>query len=656
MNWDKYIFNRLCIAIPEFQIDDTFLRFARSIGAINAQDEAAYLEAARRVKQTKKVSELARKLKGKSLVQTILILEPELLSVRTVNFLRRANLISVTEGNALKAAFKGANLLVPALTSDVTLATRLGALFGSTTSSEMINLIRNLDNARINELRSLLLGDRSRLTSFDATLIRSMLIQSIERAQAMRSAIALAESGVNTYTDVTRAKNVWNAITVLGNFVLSDEVLRNAIRVGIIPRDRYVLIKALEELGLSAWTRSLNAFKYESWYARGLMLSEGVLSTEMIEALRASGLISNELARRLNPAAQIIRGITRTQADKYRPGRQIRVIPGESPIKTFSRATNKTDQAIIKLLAEASEDSRKDIERLLDKKNISAKARRAQQSVVRKAIHRNMHLLWENVGYLIIHGEKEAAIAAVESSIFLQKELWGKGGKDFERMIIAQSRAGLDSFISRSENTLPLSARVYKNMGLSRTRVAREVNKALLRGLSARDVAKIAAQFIEPNVRGGVSYAAMRLARTETNNAFHWTQIRHTREMPWVRGYQWHLSGSHPEPDICNSMAEKNHDGLGRGIYKKVNVPGKPHPHCFCFITSVTDSTGVFEKGLRSGKYNIYLKKMERDGPFEDEYTRDLKSFTSDVVRSTTEVGGRIAATKILGSVVQTVL
>ena len=656
MNWDKYIFNRLCIAIPEFQIDDTFLRFARSIGAINAQDEAAYLEAARRVKQTKKVSELARKLKGKSLVQTILILEPELLSVRTVNFLRRANLISVTEGNALKAAFKGANLLVPALTSDVTLATRLGALFGSTTSSEMINLIRNLDNARINELRSLLLGDRSRLTSFDATLIRSMLIQSIERAQAMRSAIALAESGVNTYTDVTRAKNVWNAITVLGNFVLSDEVLRNAIRVGIIPRDRYVLIKALEELGLSAWTRSLNAFKYESWYARGLMLSEGVLSTEMIEALRASGLISNELARRLNPAAQIIRGITRTQADKYRPGRQIRVIPGESPIKTFSRATNKTDQAIIKLLAEASEDSRKDIERLLDKKNISAKARRAQQSVVRKAIHRNMHLLWENVGYLIIHGEKEAAIAAVESSIFLQKELWGKGGKDFERMIIAQSRAGLDSFISRSENTLPLSARVYKNMGLSRTRVAREVNKALLRGLSARDVAKIAAQFIEPNVRGGVSYAAMRLARTEINNAFHWTQIRHTREMPWVRGYQWHLSGSHPEPDICNSMAEKNHDGLGRGIYKKVNVPGKPHPHCFCFITSVTDSTGVFEKGLRSGRYNIYLKKMERDGPFEDEYTRDLKSFTSDVVRSTTEVGGRIAATKILGSVVQTVL
>lgn len=650
MNWDRYIFNRLCMAIPELQIDDAFLRFARSIGAINAQDESAYLEVARRIRQTKKAGELARKLKGKSLVQTILVLEPELLSVRTVNFLRRANLISVTEGNALRAAFKGVNLLTPALTSDITFATRLSAVFGSVISSDMINLIRNLDDARINELRQLLLGDRTRLTSADAALIRSMLVQSIERAQAMRSAVALAESGVTTYKDVIRTKNVWNAITVLGNFALSDQVLRNAIRAGIIPRDRYVLIKALEELGLSAWTRSLNAFKYESWYARGLMLSEGVLSTEMIEALRASGLISNELARRLNPVAQIIREISRSQADKYRPARRIRVIQGEPPIRTFSRATNKTDQAIIKLLAEASEDSRKDIERLLSKKNISSKARRAQQSVVRKAIHRNMRILWENIGYLTIHGEKEAAIAAVESSAFLQKELWGKGGKDFERMIIAQSRAGLDSLMSRSENTLPLSTKVYKNMGMSRTRVAREVDKALIRGLSARDISKVAAQFIAPNVRGGVSYAAMRLARTEINNAFHWTQIRYTREMPWVRGYKWHLSGSHPEPDICNYMAEKDHDNLGRGVYKKVNVPGKPHPHCFCFITSVTDSVGAFEKGIRSGKYDVYIRKMERDGPFEDEYTRDLKSFTSDVVHSAVEVGGRVATTKILGA------
>lgn len=581
MGWDEYIFNRMLVAIPDFQLDSNFLALGRRVGAISAGDEAAYLAVADKIAKIRGTRSFIGTLRGKSLIQRLLILEPEILSVRTIDFLRRGNLISVTEGNALRAALRGARLLVPALGSDVALTTRFTALYGSIASTDMVNLIRNLDDARIYELRLALLGDKTRLSSKDAAYIRKLLVDSINRSQQMRSAIALARVGATTYQDLTKARNIWAAITVLGDSFLSDAVLRNAIRVGIIPRERYVLIRALEQLGLSAWKRGLNAFQYESWYARGLMLSEGVLSTEMVEALRAGGIISNDLAKWLNPAASMIRVITRSQAEQYRGSRRIRIAAGETPIRTYAKATRLTDRAIVELLAEASEDARKDIEKIMSKKTIGARARRAQQSLIRRTLNRNMRALWERVGYLTIHGEKEAAIAAVESSMFLQDELWGKGGKDFQRTIEAQARAGMDSLMSREENILPLSKRVYTNMGLSRTRVVREVQKALLRGLSSRDIAKVAAQYISPNTPGGVSYAAKRLARTEINNAFHFTQIRYTREMPWVRGYQWMLSGSHPEPDICDDMAKRDHDGLGAGIYKKAHVPGKAHPNCF---------------------------------------------------------------------------
>jgi hypothetical protein len=125
-----------------------------------------------------------------------------------------------------------------------------------------------------------------------------------------------------------------------------------------------------------------------------------------------------------------------------------------------------------------------------------------------------------------------------------------------------------------------------------------------------------------------VNYNAMRLARTEMNNAFHFTQIRYTREMPWVDGYSWNLSGSHPSVDICNTMATANHDGIGRGVYKKGNVPGKPHPQCFCYLTTVTASNSKFEKQLLNGSYDSYLKDQNRMGESSDwgqEYKNQLR-------------------------------
>jgi hypothetical protein len=298
-------------------------------------------------------------------------------------------------------------------------------------------------------------------------------------------------------------------------------------------------------------------------------------------------------------------------------GVRLRVVPGEAPIKSFARITQATDRQILKLLAEAAEESRKEAQRLLRDPSFGRKTRAAQQRLIENALHKQMRAVWEGTGHLTIFGEKEAARAALASADFLQDNLWkrsGAKGGTFRRTIIKESNNGIDAYISRAENLKDFSSRIYKNHVLARDLVSRRVNIALLRGLSAKEFADSVAGLIRPGVRGGTSYAAMRLARTEMNNAFHFSTIRYTREMPWVEGYRWNLSGSHPHLDICNTMAQKDHDRMGRGVYKKSNVPGKPHPHCFCYITTVTASSATFEKRLTNGSYDSYLATTSKEG------------------------------------------
>jgi hypothetical protein len=223
-----------------------------------------------------------------------------------------------------------------------------------------------------------------------------------------------------------------------------------------------------------------------------------------------------------------------------------------------------------------------------------------------------MRSLYEGVGSLTIFGEREAAAAAVESMTMLQEKLFKRVGRQAAKELERQAAAGIDSFVSREENLQALATRVYLNGRRGADAAAREVQKGLLRGESAKEIANRVYQHINPQTPGGASYAAMRLARTEINNAFHWTSVRYTREMPWVSGYKWNLSGSHKRPDVCNTMATNNHDKLGAGVYSKESVPGKPHPHCFCYVTPVTVSEAEFVKGFRTGRYNRYMSSMRR--------------------------------------------
>jgi len=114
----------------------------------------------------------------------------------------------------------------------------------------------------------------------------------------------------------------------------------------------------------------------------------------------------------------------------------------------------------------------------------------------------------------------------------------------------------------------------------------------------------------------GVSYNALRLARTEIQKIHSLATDRMMAKQPWVQEEQIHLSAAHPETDICDDTAQGGRDG--KGIYSVGEIELPLHPNCLCYKTAVLMSESDFTSRL-----NGWLKQ-EQDWPEMDSYASDL--------------------------------
>ena len=83
----------------------------------------------------------------------------------------------------------------------------------------------------------------------------------------------------------------------------------------------------------------------------------------------------------------------------------------------------------------------------------------------------------------------------------------------------------------------------------------------------------------------GVSYNALRLARTEIQKAHALATDRIMAAQPWVEKEQVHLSAAHPETDICDEIVSGGEGG--KGIYPVGTQENPFHPNCLCYKTAV---------------------------------------------------------------------
>jgi hypothetical protein len=273
-----------------------------------------------------------------------------------------------------------------------------------------------------------------------------------------------------------------------------------------------------------------------------------------------------------------------------------------------------TDRAVLAALRDAAADINAQLRALTGRDTTSAAIRREQLQTVKRHILRTQADLWDSLGRTISASRARAAAAAIDVGSEIDAYLLrGTRSASAAGVIKASLERGLisgvETMVERMTHTaIPLSDRVYRSRVLMSGRVDRLVNSALARGLSAREFAAEVRRYSDPSTPGGVRYAAMRLSRTEINNAFHATSVRVEADKPWVSGMAWHLSGSHPRPDICDDYARRDKFDMGPGVFPVRDVPAKPHPHCLCYVSPETPDREQFLDNLVSGQYNDYLR------------------------------------------------
>lgn len=245
----------------------------------------------------------------------------------------------------------------------------------------------------------------------------------------------------------------------------------------------------------------------------------------------------------------------------------------------------------------------------LAKDTVSGKVTAAQLKGVMDGIEPISHEMWGQIGKVTVVGMHEAAALATDQAIDrdLLLGMPGNGIVQYAPSMFIDASQGVEAIISRRTFGFPLAERIYANGLVGVKQAARIVERELVLQRSAKEIAKQVRHLYDPNVPGGQSYAAKRLARTEINNAHHTTSIRHSQDRPWVVGMRWNLSSSHPRPDDCDDYAKKDHDRLGPGVYAKGNTPRRPHPQCLCYLTHLQVDEDVFISGLVQGKYDPWL-------------------------------------------------
>lgn len=150
---------------------------------------------------------------------------------------------------------------------------------------------------------------------------------------------------------------------------------------------------------------------------------------------------------------------------------------------------------------------------------------------------------------------------------------------------------------------LRLSDRIYGVDQTLRRGVEQTVMQSVAEGLTI-------GQTIDRLVDGPLSahaQAANRaavIARTEIAQAYNEAHIRSAKDpdtgayRDGVTGLVWHLSSSHPAPDICDVWATYD-EGRGQGVYY-TTPPPSDHPNGLCFMTTAIDAipeTRTFSTG-----------------------------------------------------------
>ena len=286
-------------------------------------------------------------------------------------------------------------------------------------------------------------------------------------------------------------------------------------------------------------------------------------------------------------------------------------LPVNQPLLDVLKESNLTIAELNQMLHDGAAEIDRLLPKLIEKNTTGAKVKAAQLARVKAELNVALSALWGDLGRATRAGVSRAALrggTAAESVLEVALGRQGVRIPALEAAYAEQAKQGVAAILAKAKNGIPLARSVYRAQALSTGQVDRVVSQGLLLGNNAKAIAKSVKDLIRPDVAGGVSYAAHRLARTEINHAYQTAQAQRYQNDPWVTAMRWNLSKSHPRPDVCNLNATAP-GPKGPGTYSKGNRPDS-HPNCLCYQTPVSVSEEEFFDKFLAGDYNTYIDEV----------------------------------------------
>jgi hypothetical protein len=279
--------------------------------------------------------------------------------------------------------------------------------------------------------------------------------------------------------------------------------------------------------------------------------------------------------------------------------------PRGPEFKPYIKLQGKTEAELRKILEATAKAIQRRIAGL--PVGVGGQVRAAQLRVTLAAINKLLQQMWVGrINPLVARAIKDSLEAAEDAIETLERVAYASlsepAAEALVRGLRASAASGLKSDAARRARAL--STRVYRQRALDDGRVEQIIRQGLISGLSAKELAAEVYKYVSPTAPGGSAYSAMRLARTEINNAFHERQIEGAKR-PGVEAVKWNLSGSHKVPDECNLYAAHK-------PYPPDSVPEKPHPNCFCYLTYVMMTPASFKKALERGDFDDELDRRTK--------------------------------------------
>lgn len=284
-------------------------------------------------------------------------------------------------------------------------------------------------------------------------------------------------------------------------------------------------------------------------------------------------------------------------------------MPSPEPLQPYRKVQGQAERDLARILEATAKRIRRRIERL--PVGIGGEVRAAQLRLVLSEIRRLQRVMWRDQIDGVTQAAVDDALEAGESAVeVMTRVAYASLPPDVAEALVDGLRlaaaSGMKSDAARRKREL--SSRVWQQDALHAGKIEELIRHGLISGLSAKELAKDVYEHVSPTTPGGASYAAMRLARTEINNAFHERQLEGAKR-PGVSAVKWNLSGSHKVPDKCNVYAAHG----GNGHWPKDGVPDKPHPQCFCYLTYVMLEAGKFAEAFERGDFDSEIDRRTRE-------------------------------------------